>query len=102
MTIGAQLIIGIVINTLAFGIMGFRKNTLGIPVPKWLDSEVLQIPVTIAYFGSFLIVLLAPGVSWILKIILSLLMQFVINHVLWGLITGGIAGIFFKDRGTTE
>lgn len=38
-----QIIIGILINTMAFGIMGFSNNKLGIPVPVVFKNSVLSI-----------------------------------------------------------
>jgi len=92
-----QLIIGVIINTVAFGIMGFHKNKLGIKIPNFLHNEILQMLITAVYFISFVVILFSPG-NLILKIIICLLMQFVINHIMWGSLTGIIAGIFFKDK----
>lgn len=91
------LFVGIITNTLAFGMMGLRRNTLGIKVPEFLHNEILQMLVTAIYFGSFVSILLSPE-QLVLKIILCLLLQFVINHIVWGIIWGVIAGVFFKDR----
>ena len=91
------LIVGIIINTVAFGIMGFHKNKLGIKIPYFMHNEILQIMVTSIYFLSFVIILFSPE-SLIFKIVVCLLMQFAVNHILWGSITGIIAGIFFKDN----
>jgi len=85
------LIFGILINTIIFGIIGFRNQKLGIKIPEFLKNDFLNTPTTIIYYLSFLIILLSPEKLW-LKIIIILLMQFVINHVLWGIITGIIAG----------
>lgn len=92
-----QLFIGLATNTITFGIMGFRNNKLGITVPSWLNNEILQIFITIFYYASFLVILFAPG-NLIIKIIICVLMQFLVNHIVWGAITGVIAGIFFKDK----
>lgn len=92
-----QLIIGVIINTVAFGIMGFHKNKLGIKIPEFLHNDVLQIMVTVVYFASFAVILFSPE-NIILKIIICLLMQFVANHIVWGALTGIIAGIFFKNK----
>jgi hypothetical protein len=97
MEISIQLFIGILINTIAFGVMGFRNNKLGITVPNWLDNESLQIFITIFYYASFLVILFSPG-NLVIKIIICVLMQFLVNHAVWGIITGIIAGIFFKDK----
>ena len=88
---------GIAINTIAFGIMGFRNNKLGITIPRWLDNEIFQIFITIFYYTSFLVILLAPG-NLIIKIIICILMQFLVNHIVWGTITGVIASIFFNKK----
>lgn len=92
-----QLIIGVIINTVSFGIMGFHKNKLGIKIPEFLHNQILQMLITAVYFVSFVVILFSPE-KIILKIIICLLMQFVINHIVWGALTGIIAGIFFKNK----
>jgi len=91
------LLVGIIINTLAFGLMGLRRNELGIKIPKFFHNELLQTLITIIYFGSFAVILFAPE-SLVLKLAICLLMQFIINHIVWGIVMGIIAGIFFKDK----
>lgn len=86
-----QLIIGIIINTLIFGVMGFRNQKLGIKTPEFLKNNFFNTPTTIIYFLSFLIIIFSPDKLW-LTIAVALLMQFVINHIIWGTITGVIAG----------
>ena len=73
-----QLIAGIIINTLAFGVMGFRNQKLEINTPKFLLSEVFNWPTTIIYYVSFLIILFSPE-KLLLKITIALLMQFLIK-----------------------
>ncbi len=92
-----QLILGIILNTIAFGIMGFRKQRLGINIPPFLLSEFFNIPITLIYFASFLIILFSPERLW-LKILIALAMQFLVNHILWGTITGTIAGVKSKKE----
>jgi len=92
-----QLIIGIIINTLSFGVMGFRNQKLGIKTPEILLSEVFNIPITVIYYLSFVVILLSPE-SWLLKIIIAISMQFIINHILWGIITGVIAGMIARKE----
>ena len=87
-----QLILGIITNTLAFGIMGFRSQKLGIKVPRFLLTEFFNIPITIIYYLSFVIILFSPD-GWILKIAVAVCMQFIVNHILWGAVTGIVAGI---------
>lgn len=96
MKISTQLIVGIIINMVAFGIMGFHKDKLGIKIPRFLHNEILQIFITIIYFLSFAVILFSPG-NLILKIVICLLMQFLINHIIWGAFAGIIAGVFFKN-----
>ncbi|MFA6006144.1 MAG: hypothetical protein WC764_00205 [Candidatus Paceibacterota bacterium] len=89
------LIVGIIINTMAFGVMGFRNQKLGIKVPKILLREIFNIPITVIYYLSFVVILLSPD-SWLQKIIIALSMQFLINHIIWGSITGIVAGIIVR------
>ena len=96
-----QILIGILINTLAFGIMGFRRNRLGIAIPKFLANEFFQILITLVYFASFFIILFSPE-NLIIKIVICLLMQFLMNHVLWGFLTVVIASKFFKNIKSTD
>jgi len=94
-----MLIAGIIINTLLFGYMGFSNEKSGVShlMPLFLRNSVLELILTISYFGSFLIILLAPG-GLIRNIIVAVLMQIIINHVIWGIITGIIAGNEAKKR----
>lgn len=85
-----QLIIGILANTIIFGIMAFRNQKLGIRTPDFLQSKIFGMPLIIADFASFAVILLSPDEWWI-KILTALLMQFLINHIFWGIITGVIA-----------
>ncbi len=91
-----QLIIGIIINTIIFGIMGFRNQKLGIKTPIFLQSKLFGLPLVIADIISFIVILSSPDV-WLVKIITAFLMFFVINHVVWGVLTGLIAGV--KKKG---
>lgn len=92
-----QLIIGLLTNTAAFGVMGFRNQKLGIKTPKFLQNAIFSWPLIIIYDLSFIIILFSPESLWI-KIAACLLMQFVINHLIWGVITGLIAGITAKKK----
>lgn len=85
-----QLIIGILANTIIFGVMAFRNQKLGIRTPDFLQSKIFGMPLVIADFASFAVILLSPDEWWI-KILTALLMQFLINHIFWGIITGVIA-----------
>ena len=87
-----QLILSLVFNTIAFGLMGFGNNKLGIAVPRFLQNKFISILITITYFSSFIVILLSPE-NLILKIVVALLMQFLVNHIIWGSITGLIAGM---------
>lgn len=86
-----QLIIGILVNTLAFGAMAFigtdAKARVAHKIPRFLRNKYLDILTTVIYFASFLIILFAPS-NLIINIIICLLMQFLINHAIWGTITG--------------
>lgn len=92
-----QLILGILLNTVCFGIMGFRNNRLGIKIPNWLKSEIFGLPLLIVDLISFIIILLSPEIWW-LKIIIALSMQFLVNHIIWGMITGITAGLISKNN----
>lgn len=87
----AQLIFGLILNTIVFGLMGFSNNKLAIKIPGFLQNRFVNILITIAYFSSFIVILLSPE-NLILKIVVALLMQFLVNHIIWGSITGLIAG----------
>ncbi len=95
--INTQIILGIIVNTIFFGIMGVCNNKLGIPVPQFLKNKTLQLLGTIVYFVTFLVVLLAPG-NILIKILICLLMQFLVNHIIWGAITGIIAGVIERRK----
>lgn len=86
-----QLIIGIIINTIIFGIMGWRNPRTGLTTPKFLHGNLFNISLTIIYFLSFVVILFSQEKLWI-KIVIALLMQFVINHIIWGTIVGIITG----------
>lgn len=86
-----QLILSLVLNTVVFGLMGFSRNRLGITVPRFLKNNFVGTFLTVIYFSSFILILLSPG-NLVLKILIALLMQFLINHIIWGSITGLIAG----------
>ena len=86
-----QLLIGIIINTLSFGVIGWRNPKTGLSVPKFLHSDLFNIALTFTYFLSFAIILFSPE-KLLVKIIAALLMQFLINHVIWGGIFGVITG----------
>lgn len=90
-----QLIFGLILNTTAFGLMGFSNNKLAIKIPGFLQNRFFNILITIAYFSSFIVILLSSEIL-ILKIFIALLMQFLINHIIWGVITGSIAGVKTK------
>lgn len=94
-----MLIVGILVNTLLFGYAGFTNKKTGIPhkLPKFLLNPIIERVFTFGYLGSFVIILLAPG-GLLRNIIISLLMQFVINHILWGSIVGSIAGALNRKK----
>jgi hypothetical protein len=92
-----QLVVGILLNTLAFGAMGFARQKLGIKTPAFLQNDIVSILITVVYAGSFFVILLSPG-SWLLKIAICLGMQFLVNHLIWGVITGVVAGIGERKR----
>jgi hypothetical protein len=93
------LIIGILINTFLFGIMAFTDPKMGVSslVPKILKNTRVGLIFTISYILSFLIILFSGG-NLIINILVCLVMQFVINHIMWGLITGIIAGKITKNN----
>ena len=94
-----QLILGIIVNTLLFGYGAFFNEKTGIILPKTKFYIVLDVVLTICYFLSFLIILLAPG-NLIVNIIICLSMQFLINHIVWGSLAGLVIGnIKKKEKG---
>lgn len=93
------LIVGIIFNTLVFGIMGATNKQTGIPhlLPKFLVNPITDMFLLILYIVSFVIILLSP-VNLLLRIIVAVVMQFFVNHLLWGLIIGTIGGLDAKKR----
>lgn len=91
------LIIGIIINTLSFGFAGFQNNKLGIHIPDFLRSTSLRILQNFLYFGSFILILISPGNIFI-KILVCVALQFLVNHLVWGVVTGIIAGVSERGR----
>ena len=87
-----MLLAGIIINTLLFGYMGFTNEKTGIPhkLPILIYNPILDLIVTVSYPLSFLIILFAPG-GFIRNVIIVILMQFIVNPILWGPITGIVA-----------
>jgi hypothetical protein len=94
-----MLWVGVLINTVLFSYMAFTNDKTGIPhkLPNFLLSPILSTVLTLGYFASFLIIILSPG-GLIRNIIIVLLMQFLINHILWGIIVGTIGGLLAKKR----
>ncbi|MFH0972734.1 MAG: hypothetical protein V1768_01920 [Patescibacteria group bacterium] len=92
-----QLCVGLLINTISFGIMGFRSKKTGVTTPKFLQTKLFNTPLTTIYFLSFVIILFSPE-KFLLKIIIALLMQFIINHIVWGIIFGIITGRKAKNK----
>lgn len=93
------LIVGIILNTLVFGLMGATNKQTGIPhlLPKFLVNPITDMLLLVLYIVSFVIILLSP-VNLFLRIIVAVAMQFLVNHFLWGLIIGTIGGINAKKR----
>jgi hypothetical protein len=96
----AQIIIGLAVNTLCFGWMGFTNKETGIlkiaPNNKYL--VILDAILTTFYFLSFLVIIFSPG-NMLINIGISLLMQIFINHLIWGTITGIISNLILKKSG---
>lgn len=93
------LIVGIILNTLVFGLMGATNKQSGIPhlLPRFLVNPIADTLLLILYVVSFIVILLSP-VNLFLKIIVAVVMQFLVNHFLWGLILGTIGGIDARKR----
>ena len=97
-----QLYIGIAINTLIFGYMAItnKEKSLFVRLPLifTLGGDTVVILSTFLYWASFLVILFSPG-GIIRNIAICLAMQFVINHVVWAVILGVIAGLIArKDK----
>lgn len=93
------LIVGIILNSLVFGVMGATNKQTGIPhlLPRFLVNPIADILLLILYVVSFAIILLSP-VNLFLRIIIAVVMQFLVNHLVWGLIIGTIGGLDAKKR----
>lgn len=94
------MIIGLLINTLSFAYMGFTNEKTGMRgiLPRFMLNKVMDFIITlILYPLSFLIILLSPG-NLFVKIGICLLMQFFINHIFWGTITGVVAGLIIRRK----
>ncbi len=89
-----MLLIGVMINTMLFGYMAFTNEKMGIShkVPQFLLNPILNTILTFLYPLSFVFILFVPG-GLIKNIIVCLLLQFIINHIVWGSIVGIISGI---------
>ena len=94
-----QIVIGLVVNTLSFAYMGFTTESAGVLsiVPKILLNKYFDIANTIIYTLSFIIILTSPG-NLLIKIGICLLMQFIVNHMFWGIVTGTIASKIVKRK----
>ncbi len=91
-----QLILGIILNTIIFGIMSFRNNKLGIKTSDFLQSPWFGFPLIVVDIISFIIILSSPE-NWWKKVVIALSMQFLFNHIIWGIITGIVAGRSSKE-----
>lgn len=90
---------GIILNTVIFGIMGATNKQSGIPhlLPRFFVNPIADTLLLILYVVSFITILLSP-VNLFLRIIVAVAMQFLVNHFLWGLIIGTIGGIDTRKR----
>ncbi len=88
------LLTGILINTFLFGYMALTNEKMGIShkMPLFLLNPILNTILTFAYPLSFLIILLSPG-GLLRNIIISIALQFLINHIIWGGVVGIIGGL---------
>jgi len=91
-----QILIGILVNTALFGLMGWSNNKLGLGVPRILSHGIFNTALAPLYFMSFGIILFSPE-SLFMKIVVAILLQFLINHLLWGVIIGVIARMHNKS-----
>lgn len=95
-----QIIIGLLINTLSFAYMGFTNEKTGIRVilPRIILNKVVDFIITVVLYPlSFLIILFSPG-NLFVKIGICLFMHFFVNHIVWGVITGMIAGLIIRRK----
>lgn len=88
------LLLGIAINTLLFGYMAFTNDKMGIShkIPTFLLNPILNTILTFMYPLSFILILISPG-GLLRNVVISLLLQFLVNHLVWGSIVGVIGGI---------
>lgn len=61
-------------------------------------SDVVRIVTTLLFPGGYVLILLAPGHSWLFNIGMVLIMHFVGVQVVAGLVSGAIAGFFARRR----
>ena len=93
-------IIVITINILLFGLISFnsvaKKYPLDVPL-IFMFGDVASILITLGYFSSFIFILIF-GESFMISLLICLALQFFINHIIWGTITGLYIGRIEKKR----
>lgn len=96
-----MLLTAIIVNTLLFGLMGFnslsRKYPLDIPLIFSRGSFYTILP--FLYWASFLFILFSDG-EIIRNFVICIALQFFVNHLVWGIITGAYLGKVTNDNHT--
>lgn len=94
-----MIFIGVLLNTLSFGLMGFTNKQSGVPhlLPKFLISATADSIMLLLYLSSFIVILFSP-IHFLARIGIAIALQFFINHVIWGLVVGTIAGLDARRR----
>lgn len=89
----------VILNTLLFGYMAFTDEKMGVShrVPNFLKSTLLITTIPILYIVSFFLILISPG-GLLRNIITMIGMQLLMNHLIWGTLTGIIGGLESKNR----
>lgn len=84
----------LLLNTLAFGYGAFTNEKMGVShlLPRVMVGSFLITLALIMYFVSFALILLSPG-GLIRNLLAMAAMQFLINHLIWGTITGVVGGL---------
>ncbi len=77
--------------------MAILNEKTGIILSRTKFYKILDIIATTGYSFSFFIIILSPG-NLIVNIIICLFLQFFMNHVIWGSLSGIIIGNAIKNK----
>lgn len=90
----------VMLDILSFGYIALTHRKTGLLKDvKFFRSDLMETFAIIPSIISAILILISPG-GLVRNIITILLLQFVINHFIWGILVGNIEGILSNNRAT--